>query len=1097
MAGSAPEVAVAYVSIVPSLQGFQRDLRRQVVGPSADAGTEAGTQMGSRLGTALKAGAAGAALAAGALIATSLVEAIDQAKIQKTLQVQLGATGKDADRYGKIAGKLYTQGVTANFQEGADAIRAIMRGGLVPPDATNKQLQSIATKMTDVSKTFGTDMQMQTQAVSAMLKNGLAPNASAALDVIAVGMQKLGPNADDLLDTFQEYSVQFKKMGLDSETTLGLFQQGIQGGARDTDILADAIKEFSIRSVDGSEKSADAYKALGLSASDMTAQFGKGGKSAALGLDKVLDSLRAMKDPVAREAAAVGLFGTQAEDLGAALYALDPSSATAGLGKLGGAADKMGKTLRTGPMHELEVFVRELRQGLVDTLTTYVLPVIADLAAAVLWVARVAPPAFRWAVDAAQWLAPLAILIGGITIAMNAQAIAVALVTGVLNIYRAATLVGIAVTNGFAAAQAVLNAVMALNPFVLVAIALAALVALVVVAYNKSDTFRRIVQAAWAGIQAAALYAWDKVLKPIFQDFGRILTWVYDVIVKPIFALIVLAFQAWWFVARTIFAMFFTAIKMVGSVFKWLYDKVIKPVAQWIGEKIAWIWKNGVQPTFQFIRDALAALGKKFKELYTTYVKPVAEWIGDKVAWVWKNGIKPAFDSIKKAVGLVGDSFGKAKDAIKSSWSKLEDIAKKPVRFIVNTVYNGGIVPTWNKIASAFGAPKLSKYTLPSGFARGGILPGTSSWRNGDDQLVPMRRGEGVYVSEAMRDPYERARLGAVNNAAMRGESLAKFRDSGFAKGGIVGQGFAKGGILDWVGKSLQGAGSAAWDGIKKGAGWLKDTMAGSVRAGMNAVVNPLLDKIPGSSSLYGKAIKGIPSKIIDSMVGYSADADKRIAASGMGGAGTKRALTWARTQAGKPYQWAGAGNPSWDCSGFMSGIQKKIMGQNPNGRLWSTFAFSGDKAPSGWHRGMKAPFMVGITNAGVGHTAGTLNGTNVESRGGAGVVVGKNARGYKDSLFSDWYGFAPSKKYDSGGWLQPGATMAQNKTGKPEPILTASQWGSVSALAARGASGGLADGARITLVTEGGSFEAYVDSRADKRIDDELVGPAGLGRGL
>jgi hypothetical protein len=78
---------------------------------------------------------------------------------------------------------------------------------------------------------------------------------------------------------------------------------------------------------------------------------------------------------------------------------------------------------------------------------------------------------------------------------------------------------------------------------------------------------------------------------------------------------------------------------------------------------------------------------------------------------------------------------------------------------------------------------------------------------------------------------------------------------------------------------------------------------------------------------------------------------------------------------------------------------------------------------------------------------------------------------------------------------------MTANETGKPEPVFTAGQWSVLSALVAKGADGnvpgGVADGTRLVLVTEGGSFEAYVDQRADDRIKTGLTGPAGLGRTL
>jgi hypothetical protein len=80
---------------------------------------------------------------------------------------------------------------------------------------------------------------------------------------------------------------------------------------------------------------------------------------------------------------------------------------------------------------------------------------------------------------------------------------------------------------------------------------------------------------------------------------------------------------------------------------------------------------------------------------------------------------------------------------------------KAPVKFWIDTVYNEGRHPRVERHRRRRSpASPHGKIALPKGFARGGILPGWSTFRDGDDQLVPMRRGEGVYVSEVMRDPY-------------------------------------------------------------------------------------------------------------------------------------------------------------------------------------------------------------------------------------------------------------------------------------------------------------------------------------------------------
>jgi cell wall-associated NlpC family hydrolase len=106
-------------------------------------------------------------------------------------------------------------------------------------------------------------------------------------------------------------------------------------------------------------------------------------------------------------------------------------------------------------------------------------------------------------------------------------------------------------------------------------------------------------------------------------------------------------------------------------------------------------------------------------------------------------------------------------------------------------------------------------------------------------------------------------------------------------------------------------------------------------------------------------------------------------------------ALSWARSQAGKPYIWGGVGPRGYDCSGFMSAIANVIRGLSPFRRLGSTGTFPWP----GFVRGM-GNFSIGSFRGSPGHMAGTLNGVNVESRGGQGVVVGPGARGARNGLF-------------------------------------------------------------------------------------------------
>ena len=95
---------------------------------------------------------------------------------------------------------------------------------------------------------------------------------------------------------------------------------------------------------------------------------------------------------------------------------------------------------------------------------------------------------------------------------------------GTILVVVAAIRVWVAVTRAYAVAQAALNLVLAANPIGLVVVAIAALVAGLVLAYRRSDTFRKIVDGAFRAVATAAKFMWERVLRPTFSFLVR--TWL-------------------------------------------------------------------------------------------------------------------------------------------------------------------------------------------------------------------------------------------------------------------------------------------------------------------------------------------------------------------------------------------------------------------------------------------------------------------------------------------------------------------------------------------------------------------------------------------
>lgn len=322
------------------------------------------------------AGLAEAGAMAGQAFSAALMNATEAESANDKLSAQLGFSGEIAKEFGAAAGQLYSEAYGENLGEVNDALKAVWQQGLVDEDAATEDIKAVAATALDFSSAMEQDMDRVTSAVGTMLKTGMAKNATEAFDVLTRGFQQGANKADDLLDTFIEYSTQFRKLGLDATTATGLLSQGLKGGARDADTVADALKEFSIRAIDGSKASGEAFKALGINGKQMAADIAAGGPKATAALGTVLEKLRGMKNPVDQSAAAVGLFGTKAEDLGAALFSLNPTTAVNALGQVAGASAEMGKTLADNAETKITMFTRSMETGFNEFLASNVIPIL-------------------------------------------------------------------------------------------------------------------------------------------------------------------------------------------------------------------------------------------------------------------------------------------------------------------------------------------------------------------------------------------------------------------------------------------------------------------------------------------------------------------------------------------------------------------------------------------------------------------------------------------------------------------------------------------------------------------------------------------------
>ena len=235
--------------------------------------------------------------------------AFDTEQDLSTLGSRLGLTTEETEKLKGVAQQLYNNGFGESLEECVDDVVTLQQNIKATSNMTADQKEKILEQISTLKTLFGAEAEEVTKTLNNMIQNGVVKNVDEGLDVITAGFQQ-GLNASgDMLDVLYEYSPQFKKLGLDGSTALGMIKAGLNAGGFNADKMADALKELSIRAIDGSNTTKEGFEQIGLNADEMAKKFGQGGETAKKALQQTIQALKNMKDPVQQNIAGVNLFG--------------------------------------------------------------------------------------------------------------------------------------------------------------------------------------------------------------------------------------------------------------------------------------------------------------------------------------------------------------------------------------------------------------------------------------------------------------------------------------------------------------------------------------------------------------------------------------------------------------------------------------------------------------------------------------------------------------------------------------------------------------------------------------------------------------------
>lgn len=279
-----------------------------------------------------------------------------------------------------------------------------------------------------------------------------------------------------------------------------------------------------------------------------------------------------------------------------------------------------------------------------------------------------------------------------------------------------------AATGAMTAAQAAFNAVMNANPIILVVTAIAALVAGMVLAYNKCEWFRNLVNSifewikqaigtvasaisgAWENIKTATMNVWNAISTTISNVWNTITSVVQlgiDLIasiLEAAFLIITLPFQFIWENCKETITNVWNAITTNVSNFINSVKETISNVMNAIKEKISAVWTTISTNVSNFVNGIKTTISNIWNSISTT-ISNVMTTISTKVSSVWNtisssvsgvvNRIKTTVSNVWNSItSAISGALNSAKAAVSNVWDAISSKISNTINGIKTTVSN-------------------------------------------------------------------------------------------------------------------------------------------------------------------------------------------------------------------------------------------------------------------------------------------------------------------------------------------------------------------------------------------------------------------------